>query len=317
MAFRSRCSAIAWIPCEVSASTLSIITPTFNRAPLLREALASVVSQGVADLEQLVIDGGSKDNTREVVAEFPHARLTSEPDRGIYDAMNKGLAAARGEIVGLLNSDDLYLPGALEAVREAFADPAVEVVSGGAEVFRGTGENRTVIRSYTEPARLKLSLQNLTFEVPVINARFFRRSVVERAGPMDLRYSIAADREFLFRVAMLQPREVVLGRTLYAYREHEESLTLRAHVPAATRFRAEHLDLAETYRGKPELSETERELFRLWHREESAILALSLALEGRLGLAWQTAGRGWRLSPDWPLAAAKCAAEAIGRRLRS
>jgi len=294
----------------VRAPTLSIITPTFNRAALLREALASVP----ADVEHLVIDGGSTDHTREVVAEFPHVKFTSEPDRGIYDAVNKGFAAARGDVVGLLNSDDLYLPGALEAVRAAFADPAVEVVSGGAEVFRG---NRALLRSYTDRERLKLSLQNLTFEVPVINARFFRRALVERAGPMDLRYSIAADREFLFRVALLQPREVVLDRTLYAYREHEDSLTLRAHVPAATRFRAEHLDLAETYRARPELSAADRALFRRWHCEESAILALSLAMEGRFGPAWQAAVRGWRLSPAWPLTAARCAAEAMGRRLRS
>lgn len=297
---------------NVSAPTISIITATFNRAALLREALTSVAGE---DVEHLVIDGGSTDATREVIADFPHVRFTSEPDRGIYDAINKGLRAARGEVVGLLNSDDLYFPGALAAVREAFADPAIEVVSGGAEVFCGESANRRVIRSYTDPRCLGLTLHNVTFEVPVINARFFRRSFVERMGEMDLRYSIAADREFLFRAALMRPREVVLDRTLYAYREHEDSLTLRAHVPAATRFRAEHLELAERYLAEAKLSDEEAGTLRRWHCEESAILALSLALEGQFGAALGAAGRGWGRSARWPFVAARCAAEAIGRRL--
>jgi glycosyltransferase involved in cell wall biosynthesis len=292
---------------------LTVITPTFNRAPLLRVAMGSVVSQGVADLEHLVIDGGSTDATAEVVAAFPHARMVSKRDEGIYDAINKGLRLARGEVIGLLNSDDQYLPGALPAVLDALADPAVEVVSGGAEVFRDIDGARTVLQRYAGREQLALTLRNLTFGVPVINARFFRRALIERVGAMDLRYAIAADREWLLRVAMKQPREVILDRTVIAYRDHADSLTLRAHVPAAVRYRAEHLDIAERY--LPTLAGEDARLFRAWHREESAMLALGLALEGRLADACSAGARGWRRSAAWPLAVTRCVAEAVRRRV--
>ena len=300
---------------KVNTPWLSVVTPTFNRAALLREALQSVASQGVEGVEQLVIDGGSTDATAEAVLAFPHARLVGGPDDGIYDAVNKGLCLARGEVIGLLNSDDLYLPGALRAASEAFADAAVEVASGGAEVFRQEGGERRVLQRYSGPKQLALTLRNLTFGVPVINARFFRRALVERVGSMDLRYAIAADREFLLRMALARPREAVLARTVLAYRDHPDSLTLRAHVPAAVRYRAEHLDIAERYMAMPALASEDVRTFRAWHREESAMLALGLALEGRVGEAFRAAARGWRLSVTWPIAVAGCIATAARKRL--
>ncbi len=301
----------------MTAPWLTIVTPTFNRAVLLREALESVATQGVDGVEHLVIDGASTDGTSDVVVAFPHVRMLSERDKGIYDAVNKGLRLARGGIIGLLNSDDLYLPGSLRAVAEAFADPAVEIVSGGAEVFSDAEGARTVRQRYFGAAQLALTPRQLTFGVPVINARFFRRSLIDRVGLMDLRYPIAADREFLLRVARLQPRAIVLSQTVLAYREHADSLTLRAQVPAAVRYRAEHLEIAECAMATPELSADEARVFRDWHREESAMLALGLALEGRLDDAACAAWRGWSQSARWPMAVGKCVAEAIRRRLHA
>jgi hypothetical protein len=163
--------------------------------------------------------------------------------------------------------------------------------------------------------QLALTPRQLTFGVPVINARFFRRSLIERAGEMDLRYTIAADREFLLRVARLQPRAVVLPQTVLAYREHPDSLTLRAQVPAAVRYRAEHLEIAERALSTPELSAEEARIFREWHCDESAMLALGLTLEGRLDDAASAAWRGWSQSANWPVAVAKCVGEALRRRL--
>jgi glycosyltransferase involved in cell wall biosynthesis len=305
------------IPSEVNTPWLTIVSPTFNRATLLRAAMESVAVQGGAGVEHLVIDGGSSDGTSDLVVAFPQARMLSERDAGIYDAINKGLRLARGEVIGLLNSDDLYLPGALNAVREAFTDPAVEVVSGGAEVFREESGRRTVLQRYSGREQLALTLRNLTFGVPVINARFFRRSLIERVGPMDLRYAIAADREFLLRVALARPREAVLDRVLISYRDHADSLTLRAHVPAAVRYRAEHLEIAERYLAMPSLTWEERGTFRDWHREESAMLALGLALEGRLTDAARAAARGWQRSATWPLAVVECVEAAVRRRLQA
>ena len=86
---------------------LSIITPTLNRAHFLEEAIESVRAQDFPDCEHLIVDGGSTDGTLEMLARHPHLRVVSEPDRGLYDALNKGLRLGSGEIVGLLNSDDI------------------------------------------------------------------------------------------------------------------------------------------------------------------------------------------------------------------
>ena len=96
-------------------------------------------AQDLPELEHIkLIDGASTDGTLEVLERFPHLRVISEPDRGIYDALNKGLAQARGEIIALLNTDDTFAPDCFREVLAAFEDPAVQMVHGGAEIYEET-----------------------------------------------------------------------------------------------------------------------------------------------------------------------------------
>src|SRR5579872_1339342 len=89
--------------------TISIITATYNSAATVRDTLLSVRSQQYPEIEHIIVDGDSRDNTLDIVAAFPHvARVVSGKDAGIYDAMNKGIGLATGEIIGILNSDDVY-----------------------------------------------------------------------------------------------------------------------------------------------------------------------------------------------------------------
>jgi hypothetical protein len=169
-----------------------------------------------------------------------------------------------------------------------------------------------VIRHYR--AADPFTLRAVTFGVPVINARFFRCSFLERLGPLDLRYTIAADRELLIRAALAQPRHLTLDRLVYSYREHDDSLTVRAHVPAALRYRAEHLDIAERYLARTDLTGEDHATFRAWHRAESAILALSLAREAQWRGAGAVARRGCRQSLAWPLVALQQATLALAGR---
>src|SRR3954469_24178325 len=113
---------------------ITIVTPTLNRADHLPMAIESVLQQGYDDVEHIVVDGMSTDGTVEVLARYPHLRVIREPDTGLWDALNKGIRAATGEVIGHLNSDDCYTPGAIDAVRAAFA-PDVEIVCGGAEIL--------------------------------------------------------------------------------------------------------------------------------------------------------------------------------------
>ena len=120
----------------VTQPFFSIVTPCLNRAGIVESAVESALAQNYPAFEHIVIDGGSTDGTLEVLARYAHLHVISEPDRNLYDAINKGLRLARGEVVGLLNSDDRYASGAFAAAAEIFADPAVELVIGGAEATK-------------------------------------------------------------------------------------------------------------------------------------------------------------------------------------
>ena len=117
---------------------ISIITATYNSASTVRDTLVCIASQHYNNIEHIVVDGLSKDNTLEIVKEFPHiAKVISEKDKGIYDAMNKGVQLATGDVIGILNSDDFYTgPSVLEKVAAAFEDPAVEAVYGDLQYVR-------------------------------------------------------------------------------------------------------------------------------------------------------------------------------------
>src|SRR5690242_15601205 len=111
--------------------TISVVTPTRDRGAFIEAAIDSVLVQEVPAFEHLVIDGASRDDTLARLKRYPHLQIVSEPDRGLYDAINKGIARARGDVICLLNSDDRLLPGAFEAVSAAFAaDPAADAVCG-------------------------------------------------------------------------------------------------------------------------------------------------------------------------------------------
>ena len=109
---------------------ISIITATFNRAYVIKDCIESVLRQKYTDYEYIIVDGASKDNTVEIVNEYRQAfadknyryRIISEKDNGIYDAMNKGIRMATGDIVGIINSDDWYEPDALETVARTYSE---------------------------------------------------------------------------------------------------------------------------------------------------------------------------------------------------
>jgi glycosyltransferase involved in cell wall biosynthesis len=178
----------------------SVITPSWNQGKFLRGCIESVRAQGDSDFEHLIFDNCSTDDTVNVAAEFPHVRFFCEKDRGQSDAVNKGLRAARGDIICWLNSDDEYEAGAFAALRRAFENPDIPVVFGdvrqvgydgaGDALARGCFETRLdLVRWWS--ARVKL-------HQPAV---FFRRSVLEKIGPLreDLHY--AMDYEFWWRMS--------------------------------------------------------------------------------------------------------------------
>ena len=273
---------------------------------MLREAITSAKPPLGLSLEHWIIDGASTDGTAAWLPEVPEIQWISEPDRGLYDALNKGLVRAKGEIIGFLNSDDLLVADALPVVLEKFMDPAAEVVTGSVEFFRdGKGGDRERLRVMDDEGELRLNLPNVLRGSPNINARFFRRSFVERVGEFDLSYSIAADREWLLRAALLNPVQRFVQQTVYRYREHEDSLTVHATDRNVARYRSEHAALAEKHLAQSSLSPGQRRLLLSFHRRETATLAARALRMGEMPGFREWCRRGMQQSGWWPLTFAR------------
>ena len=177
--------------------SISIITATYNSATTIADCLTSVVSQ-TWPCEHIVIDGASKDNTLEIVRRVsPSARIFSEPDDGIYDAMNKGIRLATGDIVGILNSDDFYVgPHVLEKVATLFRQSGVGGMFADLVYVRGDNLDR-VVRYY---AGAGFTPEKFAWGwMPPHPTFFVRRELYERYGLFHTEYRIAADYELMAR----------------------------------------------------------------------------------------------------------------------
>jgi len=179
---------------------ISIITAVYNRADTIERAIRSVRSQSYPDIEHIVIDGGSTDGTLERLRSSlgNDAILVSEPDRGMYDAINKGLKLATGDVIGLLHSDDFF-PGndVLSEIATCFVDGNADAVYGDAAFFASQSPGR-IVRRYSSarftPARLAWGW------MPAHTTLFLRREVYRRFGGFKLDYRIAADFDFVCRI---------------------------------------------------------------------------------------------------------------------
>jgi glycosyltransferase involved in cell wall biosynthesis len=185
---------------------ISVVIPSFNHAPFLGPALASALGQvGEFDLEVWVIDGGSTDGTVELLRSYgDRIRWVSEPDGGQSDALNKGFRLASGDIIGWLNSDDLYQPGALAAVARAFREnPSVEWVHGRADVIDTDGRVcRRWVSAYKRWRCKSYSYARLLTENFIQpNSVFWRRSLTERVGGVEPSLHLAMDYDLWLRFA--------------------------------------------------------------------------------------------------------------------
>lgn len=180
---------------------ITLLTACYNSAATIRDTLKSIEVQTYANIEHIIVDGASKDNTLEVVkAEGRRVdRVVSGPDKGIYDAYNKGLALATGEVIGFLNSDDFYAhPRVIEQVMAKFdADPSLDAVHANL-VYVDRDDVSKVTRLWRSQKSTAKRIQRGFY--PAHPTLFLRRRVYERAGGFDLSYRMAADGEFMGRI---------------------------------------------------------------------------------------------------------------------
>lgn len=185
---------------------ISIITASYNSSATIRDTIESVLRQSYTDFEYIIKDGGSKDDTLEIVQEYAplfgdRLKVMSEPDGGIYDAMNKGLEATTGDVVGILNSDDFYTSDdVLEKIAEAFEANSIEAVYGDVHYVNDDDLKKQV--RYYSSARFKRWQMRFGM-MPAHPSFYCKRSVYEKYGVFDTSYKIAADFENLLRLIFL------------------------------------------------------------------------------------------------------------------
>lgn len=263
----------------------------------MERAIESVRAQGTFDVEHIVVDGGSTDGTIEVLKRHKSVRVISESDSNLYEALNKGIRAASGEIVGLLNADDRLAPGALCAVVELFKQRhEVGIVAGAADIVRRDGE-REVRRRFDDERLVRLRERNAIAGVTLTNARFFRRVVLDSLGNFDERFPIVSDREFMLRATVADIAVVTTRKVLYEYVAHSGSLTFACTGRSMVLAEA-FLNLAETRLADPPMPLL-FVAFRRWHAWAAGYLIMLELLRGRLGVAFSRAVRAFGIDRFW------------------
>lgn len=181
---------------------ISIITVTFNRAHIIHDCIEGVLKQSFKDYEYIIVDGASKDNTVDILREYEpkfegRMRWISEPDKGLYDAINKGFRMAKGEIVGIINSDDFFhRVDTFDIIARAFDDPSVEAIYGDDRVVSAEDiqkELRVTRASYFRTWMYRIGL------MPGHQTFYAKRDLFEKFGYYKIDYKIAADFELMLR----------------------------------------------------------------------------------------------------------------------
>jgi glycosyltransferase involved in cell wall biosynthesis len=205
---------------------VSIVTPSYNQARFLEATIQSVLNQDYPNLEYLIVDGGSTDGSVEIIKKYADrlAWWVSEPDRGQTDAINKGFARARGDILAWINSDDTYEPGAVrEAVAYLQAHPEAGMVYGDANYIDEHG--RVIGRfpaAQTDYRRLRRGYVHIPQQ-----AAFFRAALWRKVGPLDPTFYFAMDYDLWVRLAREAPLHYV-PRVWANFRLHSDAKTIMA-----------------------------------------------------------------------------------------
>jgi glycosyltransferase involved in cell wall biosynthesis len=298
---------------------ISIITATLNRKEFIGAAIESVLAQEYPDFEHWIIDGGSSDGTLELLQRYPHLQVLSEPDRGVFDAWNKGVDRARGDLIAILNSDDVYPPGVFQSCAALLArSPWAQAVSGGCQIFRtGPGGVEVEMHRYQDPRRYQLSLRSATVGLPIINSRFFRRSVFDQVGRFDLDYPVASDREFLIRAALAGIADVCSPDVYYRYRWHSGSNTMNAGNRTMLTGIDDGLEMIRKTRESHALPRADQEVLVEWERELLATKVMVHAVMKEGARAFSLARESLLTDPSWLFTFLRCGALATGRRLRT
>ena len=224
---------------------VTIVTPSFNQAEFLERTILSVLNQNYPNLEYIIIDGGSKDGSVEIIKKYQRwlAYWVSEPDLGQSDALNKGFARSTGAICAYLNSDDCYLPGAVRTGVNALNNLAADLVYGHAYIV--DGNDRPYNLAIALPFVLKEHLFRL-FSIPQPSS-FWKRQVYESAGGFNVETRSCMDHEFYAIAGKRGCRFQRINSVFSCFRMHPGSITMSGRLQERTQHEVERIILALGY----------------------------------------------------------------------
>jgi len=204
---------------------ISIITPSFNQGKYIEQNILSVLNQNYTNFEHIIIDGGSTDNTLEILKKYPHLKWISEPDEGQADALNKGLKLATGEIIGWINSDDYYLEGVFNEIIKIFEIPEAQWVIGNIGML---------FQDFNKEIRTKtpyISYDSLIKNPDIVRQQstFYKKELLQKAGFFDKNLQFVMDYEMWLRLIKIA-KPIMVDRYWAVFRMHSTQKTLPKNI---------------------------------------------------------------------------------------
>lgn len=292
---------------------ISIVMPVLNRASTIEKAILSLVNQNYKNLEFIIIDGGSTDDTINIIKRYEqHIHYWhSKADDGPASAANMGIKLATGDLIALLMADDWYEPNTLNKMGEALMNhPDANIITCGGRLvyFDDKARCYKTKHTYISARELTLNFANICLATSVICCRFIRKSFYDRIGvfePFDSqgKYMFSNDKEFLLRAVLHDVSNVHVNHLGYNYLASKASSTFGNHKANIHRLCIEHMEIAETYLKNRTLSKKQRFLLMYWYNDQSTRLLLYKVLDGEFKEACSIAKNGMKkYKLFWPSA---------------
>jgi glycosyltransferase involved in cell wall biosynthesis len=275
---------------------VSIVTPSLNQGQFIEETIRSVLLQGYPNLEYIIIDGGSTDNTVEIIQAYEGwiSNWVSEKDRGQSDAINKGWKKSNGDILAWINADDIYCPGAVNAVVERFCEKDdVVLVCGAGQTFDVSG---TILLSRKESRRIDpYAMLKQSGGVPMQPSVFLRRRVLDEVGHLNTQLHYVMDWEYWIRIGLhYRPEQLEkTNRILSNNREWPETKTNKGWRTICQEHRQVFDSVFRKFPDDSELQRIKRRAYSASYRKEASLASKN---EGPLE-AIKSLFRAWCLAP--------------------
>jgi len=283
---------------------ISIVMPVLNRERFVGSSIRSVISQDYDDWELIVVDNGSTDRSLEIVEKYAAVdkRISVyvyDKKRGEYPATNYGISRAKGDIIGILHSDDMYPPNALSHVAERFSrDNGLDVLCPRVLIIADYGDRIEVEGEYQTDLRFK----NLVLKRPLEPARFFRKRLFESAGPIDETYRYAGFRGWWIKIS-LRPdvKWDSIPYVCYIYRRHAQSGTSNFNKYIPLRYLPEHYRMFKKLLDSGLLNDKQQKILKQrWLNDSITGFLLSLRM-GKFGNALFYFVKGTEINHFYPL----------------